>query len=311
MCTMNQFQSDELTINTAFPSSRIYMPQGSDLGYNTNHNVHDGQRKLLLSEIEFLTEVLSRRCDSSTTTHRSLPNLLCVYAGACPCTHLKKVLHMFPNVSWVLVDPRFKEGKYLTNWDKRRVAVCAHNFNDATAQEISSWVQGGGKSNSRMLPSLQGLDWDPNCGFQNLLFVSDIRSDSHNEVSIESDMENQARWFKLLHASAGLLKFRLPYCDERWYSEYLKHRGFTSYLDGTIHLPIWGPPSTSECRLHVQIGGGVKQYDVYKHEMRMAGFEADDRKRSYVFENKLYSSFDRAAEACTMHAYVRCMKDYA
>ena len=308
---MTHFEPDKLTISAAFPDSREYMPQGSLFGYSTDQNVPHGQRKLMLSEIEFLTEVLSRRCESSTTTHQPLPNLLCVYVGACPCTHLSKVLQLFPHVSWVFVDPRFKQDRYRTKWDKRRVAVFDNEFDDVTAQEISAWVQGDEKSNSRMLPALNELDWGPNGGFENLLFVSDIRSDGYNEISIASDMEKQARWFEMLHASAGLLKFRLPYCDERWYSEYNKHHGFVSYLDGDIYLPIWGPPSTSECRLHVQKGCRVKQYDVHKHEMRMAGFQADDRERSYIYENILYPSFDYAAEACTMHAYVHCMKDYA
>merc|ERR1739848_719080 len=37
-----------------------------------------------------------------------------------------------------------------------------------------------------------------------------------------------------------MLKFRLPYTD-----------GTTKYFDGEVRLPVWGPQTTTECRLLV------------------------------------------------------------
>jgi hypothetical protein len=54
--------------------------------------VHWGQRKLLLSEIEFLT-------------HYAEPGITVVYAGAAPGTHIPYLAGLFPGVSFVLVDP--------------------------------------------------------------------------------------------------------------------------------------------------------------------------------------------------------------
>lgn len=55
--------------------------------------VHWGQRKLLLSEIEFLTLY-------------SEPGITVVYAGAAPGTHIGYLSRLFPEVSrFVLVDP--------------------------------------------------------------------------------------------------------------------------------------------------------------------------------------------------------------
>lgn len=55
---------------------------------------HWGQRKLLLSEIEFLTLY---------SQHSS--NMLVVYAGAAPGTHTNFLANLFPHLRFVLVDP--------------------------------------------------------------------------------------------------------------------------------------------------------------------------------------------------------------
>jgi hypothetical protein len=55
---------------------------------------HWGQRKLLLSEIEFLTDWAPLDRDS-----------IVVYAGAAPGTHIAFLAEMFPRLSFVLVDP--------------------------------------------------------------------------------------------------------------------------------------------------------------------------------------------------------------
>ena len=55
--------------------------------------MHWGQRKLLLSEIEFLARF-------------SEPGITCVYAGAAPGTHIPYLTQLFPEVArFVLVDP--------------------------------------------------------------------------------------------------------------------------------------------------------------------------------------------------------------
>ena len=56
--------------------------------------IHWGQRKLLMSEIEFLLSTLpkSQQC-------------VVVYAGAAPGTHVRILADMFPSHLFVLVDP--------------------------------------------------------------------------------------------------------------------------------------------------------------------------------------------------------------
>jgi hypothetical protein len=62
---------------------------------NTNL-VHIGQRKLLVSELQFLTKYLQNKDD----------HCIVVYIGAAPCHHLSVVRRCFPHVKFLLVDPR-------------------------------------------------------------------------------------------------------------------------------------------------------------------------------------------------------------
>ena len=149
---MIQFNDDDIIIGgvPGFPAPRPYMAQDAPGSYSTNSNVHDGQRKLLVSEIEFLTEVhLTRlhRYDAPDGNPPSLSHLLCVYPGSCPGKHIDRLLKMFPNVFFVLVDPRFGSKQYRayqTRWDNTRVAVCPHHFDDDTAHAIVEWTSGRG-----------------------------------------------------------------------------------------------------------------------------------------------------------------------
>jgi len=317
---MLQFNEAELVLGgvPGFPMACPYSKQGTPGGYSTTGNVHNGQRKLLLSEIEFLTQVLhipilGLHSANDGKTFPPLRRYLCVYAGACPCTHLDDLLELFPNICFVLVDPRFGSAeykRYQTRWDTRRVAVCANVFDDNTAQAVAEWASGR-HTHHWIHAKLKSLDLQQDeVGYDHLLFISDVRSDALDEHAIAKDMDAQQRWFRILYASAGLLKFRLPFCNDKWYKEYAQHNGVRSYLHGTIYLPIWGPPSTTECRLYVRRGCGVKNYSPKEHESIMAGFESHDRKQQYMVANRVFHSFDEAAEMSVLLAYQLCMSHY-
>lgn len=62
-----------------------------------NLNCHLGQRKLLLTEIEFYSKCLKSKNDKA----------LVVYAGSASCEHLPVILDMYPNLKFVLVDPNY------------------------------------------------------------------------------------------------------------------------------------------------------------------------------------------------------------
>jgi ribosomal protein L37E len=273
-----------------FPVKRDYCAQGGT-GYSTIQNIHHGQQKLLMSEIEFLTRA------HTESLHPHDTPMLCVYAGACPCIHLSHLMRMFPNVYFLLVDPQFEHIK--THWDIKRVAVCPHMFNDHTVDEINNWMhkRGGTHWVHAKLNSLDIKDHQV-CN-DTLFFVSDIRADGFSPSSIEHEMCAQARWFRGLNAAAGLLKFRLPFCLHGVDTPDFK------YLDGTLYMPIWGPPSTTECRLYVVKGCGDKLYNTLQHERTMAGFEGGERHRPYQFGAELFPSFDTAATNIVLHRYMQ------
>ena len=61
-----------------------------------NNNCHLGQRKLLLTEIEFYSKFVDRK-----------KNNIILYAGSAACEHLTIILRLFPNLKFILIDPNY------------------------------------------------------------------------------------------------------------------------------------------------------------------------------------------------------------
>jgi hypothetical protein len=143
---------------------------------------HWGQRKLLLSEIEFFTLIGPNR----------LRNALVVYAGAASGKHIVYLSALFPSVRFVLIDPSaFARSVRACP----RVRIINDLMTDDLARELSRESD-------------------------NLYFISDIRSDDpntstreENERCIREDMDAQARWHGILGSKRSMLKFRLPWAD--------------------------------------------------------------------------------------------------
>lgn len=68
-----------------------FMPVSS----SDTRTVYIGQLKLFLTEVEFLTEKLSKKDEE----------VIMVYAGSAPCIHASFLSDMFPNLKMVFVDP--------------------------------------------------------------------------------------------------------------------------------------------------------------------------------------------------------------
>jgi cap2 methyltransferase len=82
-------------IDDNFPEEK-YRPRERDEDRTT---VHYGQRKLHLSEVEFLTNVCQE------LNGKSSMRVVLIYAGAAPGNHINLLSEMFPFVKFVLVDP--------------------------------------------------------------------------------------------------------------------------------------------------------------------------------------------------------------
>jgi hypothetical protein len=216
---------------------------------NQNTNIHNGQVKLLLSEVMFLTREL--------TPHRDFA--FCVYVGAAPgagTSHLIELLKNFPNTKWFLCDPNFQtrdDANFRELCDEGRCVLFKECFRDVHVEWINRYLRSdvsGDDSEDDYLNfaklldnlNLKTMNCVPN---QNMLFISDIRANADSEAAIKEDMTNQQNWFERLNAKAGLFKFRPPYPTKGKESS-------TSYLNGEIFRPVYGCAQTTECRLYVQ-----------------------------------------------------------
>jgi hypothetical protein len=202
-----------------------------------------GQRKLLMSEIEFFTKFLE-------------PGTVVVYAGAAPAKHVLCLLEMFSDYEFVLIDP--------APFNARLIQAASSSKNRTKLTLINSLFT------AELVAHYASLE-------ARKLFICDIRSGDPSMPEFESvvamDMSMQMGWHNQLKCEASMLKFRLPYAP-----------GKTTYLDGDIYLPVWGPRTTTECRLVALKDCGVKEYDNQQYEEAMCFFNHCIRGSVYCHE---------------------------
>jgi cap2 methyltransferase len=233
-----------------------------------------------MSEIEFL--LLAQQEEQL----KKEETVVVVYAGAAPGTHVRILADMFPSHKFILVDP----APFTVRPERSGGRIVIHRamFTDELAHELRISLQQQHNNSSVVL-----------------LFISDVRSCDPNlhteQVHIErvkADMEAQARWHGILRPHKSMLKFRLPYAP-----------GSTVYLDGDLHLPVWGPSSTTECRLVVGKDAGTKTYDHTEHEEQMFHFNTVTRPALYPHTVcggcGIDHCYDCTAEVGILRAYLR------
>lgn len=138
--------------------------------------IHWGQRKLLLSEIEFLTMYC-------------VPGATVVYAGAAPGTHTPYLLELFPDLKFVLVDPAPFSSK-LT--EGPRCSIRQELFTDELAREFET------TNNTLFLCDIRSCDWP-------------LDNEQEIEDKVLEDMQAQQRWHDIIKPIKSMLKFRLPW----------------------------------------------------------------------------------------------------
>jgi cap2 methyltransferase len=138
--------------------------------------MHWGQRKLLLSEIEFLTKY-------------GVSGATVVYAGAAPGTHTRYLIELFPELKFVLVDPAPFSGR-LTQ--APRCLLRHELFTDAVAHQYAA------RDDVLFLCDIRSCDWL-------------IHDNLDHENKVLEDMQEQHRWHDIIQPIKSLLKFRLPW----------------------------------------------------------------------------------------------------
>eukprot|EP01041_Mallomonas_annulata_P005607 gene5607-11321_t len=187
---------EEYDLNRVLRDSSPQMPYRRRAN-ETKSVVHWGQRKLLLSEIEFLSKFAH-------------DGITCVYAGAAPGTHITFLADLFPEVHFVLIDP-----SDFSIEPSSQITTRQEFMTDNIAKEFKNM-------RTLLISDIRSADWR-------------IMNNQQLEETIARDMQWQMDWHLHMSPIAALLKFRLP-----WFE------GITTYLDGDIYLPVWGPQTTTE-----------------------------------------------------------------
>jgi len=203
--------------------------------------LHWGQRKLLLSEVEFF---------SIYWDALKIPNPICVYAGAAPGTHILLLSEMFPSFTFHLYDP-----SPFTIKASPKIQLFNEYFTDDVADRYS------GRKDIFFLSDIRTADYklfqreslasrgitqfDDNrlpIGPYDLVVAATKESDMKTEDQIWGDMNMQQTWINRINPEHALLKFRLPYVQSGT-------DRVVPYLRGVVYWQVWSPQTSTETRL--------------------------------------------------------------
>lgn len=204
--------------------------------------LHLGQRKLLLSEIQFLT---------LNHTHSKYV----VYAGAGPGHHIHYLYQLFPHLKFILVDPtkfaiyidnkihrfhksqeivhlvssyphhsnfyNFGTGEY-GNWSE----ASQNNFYKASPTELCNFIRNSNHS-LFIIEDYFTNDLAQKLKDLNALFISDIRSkndkmDNPTDLDVLWDMCLQFNWINIMKPPISMVKFRQPYFENTDLDDFAK-----------------------------------------------------------------------------------------
>jgi Poly A polymerase regulatory subunit len=197
-------------------------------------SMHFGQRKLLLSEIMFLTL-------------HGVENDVVIYAGAAPSDHLIFLSSLFPSFTFILVDPEKWNSKFIS----LHPDLGQTNFSEEVKHyKITDKIQVVHGFFSNSLAHSLGQKYND----RSVLFISDIRPTNIDESSkdiearnaiVNENMRMQRAWFGILNLSReakkkvwAMFKFKADF-----------EHPTTEYLSGDLYYQPWAPLRSPELRL--------------------------------------------------------------
>jgi hypothetical protein len=244
--------------------------------------IHIGQRKLHMSEVEFLTECCSELYEKKKQDKK----IVLIYAGAAHGVHIPTLINMFPFIEYILIDP----GKFQIDHTLYPEKVTCNIENCLMTDEKADKLYEQYKDYTR-------------------LFISDIRTsdikeknEKEREDTIMKDMNAQMKWYYILRPFKSMLKFRLPYVGNN-------KNAVTKiqYLEGIPHFQLWAGCTSSETRLFVSENAGLKSYDCIKYENQLFRFNTNERTSCYKHDIELPGidhCYDCYAETFIYNSYL-------
>lgn len=232
---IQNFNLSDLIVNSS--SQRLEYRRRRD---EDKKSLHLGQRKLLMSEIEFLTIYWDPI---------AIPRPICVYAGAAPGTHIKILSMLFPAVTFHLYDPREFEIQ-----ETEMIKIYQEYFTDEVASRYSDrgdvfFVSDIRTANHKEMDEKKlieyGIKKDKKgkpIGSASVIRAILDESRIENEDQIWGDMSMQQNWVLIMNPEHALLKLRFPYSLDGK-DKILK------YLKGTVYWQMWAPQTSTETRL--------------------------------------------------------------
>lgn len=236
--------------------------------------VHWGQRKLLLAEIEFFVEALSKYASEIQSDdpvfELQTTEFLVVYVGAAPGSTRPYLLELFNSVTsiefhlWDRPD-RFDKGIQQTS----NIKIVPQEFADPSMTGDKEGFFTDVVADNYVKYIEKRRREDPDSRFD-VLFISDIRDEASDEAVVR-DMRMQEEWVKKLQPYASQLKFRLPFSQQE---------AFT-YLDGKVYTQAWSRVKSSEGRLISFRPFVDKDYDPKAYDRAMSYINTVSRMKSY------------------------------
>ena len=264
----------EKSIKKASSFSRKLYPRSRKKKYEKKYEknlIHHGQRKLLMTEIEFITNEYNKLDNKEK---------IFLYIGASTginSVHSYTLATMFPEFEYHLYD---KNEFYPKLYKLKNVKIFKRWFTNNDSKKYKN---------------------------KNVLLVSDLRDPDigkakNNENTVKQnkivfdDMIIQKKFYEDINPVSALLKFRLPWTP-----------GKTKYLDGDIYYQVWQGQYSTETRLIPN--GKLKIYDNTSYEERLFYFNTETRFRYYPHNYICYGHcFDCMSEITILENYIKLKK---
>jgi len=232
-------------------------------------NFHNGQRKLLLSEVEFITNEYDKFDDNEKK--------IILYIGASAginSVHTYYLVKMFPEFEYHFYD---KNSFFPKLYSLENVIIFKRYF---TEDDYKTY-----KNKNVFLI----------CDLRDLAIGNAKKKENLNELNkiILDDITFQRQIYENIQPKSALLKFRLPWKKDT-----------TEYLDGTIYYQCWQGPYSTETRLVPN--GKIKKYDNTSYEERLFYFNTETRRRYYEHPCKCYGHcYDCTSEFIILSNYIK------